>query len=1306
MLLPGRPQSTPQALCTGEWQRKRIVAYISGTSIIILGGVDKLIQTIYLEHRLEAIAFDENTGKIAVCAKGKVYVFRPNGRAEGYLKWSLQTQIALDSSDGAVTTLSWGASEELLVGSNSLTLWSTAFANDTADVRLLWRQRLANPTKLALVSSDASLAASVAEHDRLVKIWRKISIGGDDNQADYSYLPHPRAVVWMQWRQPVHPEETADNVLYTITKDQVLRVWAPVYPHDAHLLQLWTTVDLRESIPRYLDEPKDDVHHALIVDSRVFRRATEQAVATAGESDREREALQRLVEVANRSPEVVVVFDSHGRMSAWGLENVGCKSRKTTDMFSIVHAEKSGVHCGRSEVRFAAFAGGEGLVVLMHSFDGRICWMETRLDTFLDPTPDGVRFGLKGIWTGHNNAIQSLVRTADGTSMLSSTETNKHILWTKTTIAGMDTLRRKSILQPPNKVERAVILDGGSNVMTLHTNHVILWDTAHGASTEMARCSFTSNGKMLCLLLLPEVVDSPPVYRVVAIDEEMTGIAWEVTLPIKSHSKRNGTTNGNTPYLRELAKFDLGPRSGLLAIIPVDPVGWNAVLSENLDMFSREVATTISKSGLVRSWTVKVYKEDSALKWLATSTVETGILNPSLAKGNSIRKIALVDELRTEITIWDSKAAQLEYRQVSSDGTDDLIQDLDWTSTPQSQSILAVGYKRRVVLMCQLRYDYLNAGPAWALFREINIEAMTPHPIGDSLWLQDGGLVIGSGNQLFLYPRKIDGVDKVLDSLHLTSHKTKLDDIFDIVSELNGPLPTYHPQFLQQCILAGKSELVEEILIKLYKELRNYHEEIGLDTFLDLPIDRYIARDKPPVPVRRASSYSPFYDSAQDEDTDLTTFDETLAAKLCELLTTISIPHMTGPEQINLAAIVESVAQVKKHRRSIDEHGAQYLLFFRQYNLQRKAPMPEMSWREITWAFHSDSQEILIDLVNRNFQGRMLWNQARESGIFMWLRDTEAIKQQFEAIARNHYTRTDEKNPVDCSLHYLALKKKNVLLGLWRMARWHPEQAVTMKFLSNNFSEARWKTAALKNAYALMGKHRFEYAAAFFLLADSLKDAMAVIFTSLHDPQLAIAVARVYEGSDGPVLSNFLETKILPYAIAEGNRWLVSWTFWMLKRKDMAVRALLSPLDSLVPGIGGSRDPSSRLFLLFDPALIIFYKHIRERTTTTFKGAQEITPAMEWDFVITTARVYDRMGCDLLALDLVKNWEFLRAEKKKEVIRMGMRARRNSLMVMDAPPPQVAAISEQNEKDPQKWKEGLVKPPAAVWEEPDMSWAF
>jgi hypothetical protein len=82
-------------------------------------------------------------------------------------------------------------------------------------------------------------------------------------------------------------------------------------------------------------------------------------------------------------------------------------------------------------------------------------------------------------------------------------------------------------------------------------------------------------------------------------------------------------------------------------------------------------------------------------------------------------------------------------------------------------------------------------------------------------------------------------------------------------------------------------------------------------------------------------------------------------------------------------------------------------------------------------------------------------------------------RAQFEVVARNEYTRSEDKNPVDCSLLYLALRKKAVLQGLWRMASWNKEQVATQKLLANNFSDAKWKTAASKNAYALLSKRRF-----------------------------------------------------------------------------------------------------------------------------------------------------------------------------------------------------------------------------------------
>lgn len=225
---------------------------------------------------------------------------------------------------------------------------------------------------------------------------------------------------------------------------------------------------------------------------------------------------------------------------------------------------------------------------------------------------------------------------------------------------------------------------------------------------------------------------------------------------------------------------------------------------------------------------------------------------------------------------------------------------------------------------------------------------------------------------------------------------------------------------------------------------------------------------------------------------------------------------------------------------------------------------------------------------------------------------------------------------MDCTLFYIALKKKPVLVGLWRMATWSREQPATHRLLSNNFNEQRWKTAALKNAYALMGKRRFEYAASFFLLADHLQDAMNVLHNQLGDTQLAIAVGRVYGGDESPALLDFLREKILPQAARDGNRWLATWAFWLLNKRDFAVRCLVTPLSRLLspPETPNFR---SKSYLTDDPALVVLYQQLREKSLQTLRGASMVGMREEWEFVLHTAGLYERMGCDILALDLGKS---------------------------------------------------------------------
>lgn len=115
-------------------------------------------------------------------------------------------------------------------------------------------------------------------------------------------------------------------------------------------------------------------------------------------------------------------------------------------------------------------------------------------------------------------------------------------------------------------------------------------------------------------------------------------------------------------------------------------------------------------------------------------------------------------------------------------------------------------------------------------------------------------------------------------------------------------------------------------------------------------------------------------------------------------------------------------------------------------------------------------------------------------------------------------------------------------------------------------------------------------------------------------------------------------------------------------------------------------------------------------------------PREEWEFVIRNARLYDRMGCDFLALDLVRHWEFLGELPTQDALKPNtslemdengvdyrkLLRRRSSLVVADMPVRradvlQKPAVSEiapggKPKKEEQKPKP---KPPPTVFHEPD-----
>lgn len=1228
------------------------------------------------------------------------------------------------------TALSWGSSEELLVGGSSLVLWSRSESDRPSEI---WSEKLSSPARLALFSPDAGLIASVGNYDRLVKIWRRLSFEADNVRFDASYLPHPTAVTNLHWRKPWHAEQNLDNLLYTICADNNIRIWSHSDSYALSTMELLNVIDMNASIqPRRPSVGSmSDRRYGFIVDSRDFSMATEKAVQN-GPSNGSDHALEHLIEIATRSPEICVVLDGRGHMSAWGLENAGFKNKKPASMFNIAHVEGMNISFGKwsnsdeDYAQFCVFAGGStesSLTFLVHYYDGRINWFDAQITQLFDAAPVEKRVHFRASWSGHDAPVRHISRSVRGSTAMSRTDDNHGIIWHEKAGETGPVLTRQSSLESEDHIRRSCVIAEGRFVVNLHHARISLWDTQSLRARELASCNFSVESKPLCILELPSEQSS--VYMAI-VCADTTGVVWQLDLPI-SQEEDSLLTNGHRSIVRHFCDFKIDLSEPLAFMTPVDPAGSQVQASSYLDIFAPDIALLFSADGTLNMFTARIDHVKQRVEWLATSTVDTGITNLSLASASSIRKAAVVDQVRTRLTIWDTSGAQLEFEERFSET--EAIQDLDWTSTPDDQSILAIGFPHRVLLLSQLRYNYLNKRPAWCAIHEIQIRGLSAHPIGDSCWLGNGHLIVGAGNQLFVYDKKVEVLDQALSELRLPSKRTRTMDLFQIVRQLNGSLPVFHPQFLGQCVLSGKMDLVHKILLTLLQKLKFWVEGDDIPSVLDLPLDLFFTEVEPlskATSKEMRSSYAEF--AVEEEEQSVT---EAVARTLNENLSKVTLSQISSREQFYLADIVECVASVEKHRRSLDDNAARYLLFFRQHLLRKNQALDErvnISWREIVWAFHSDSQDILIDLVSRSYHGKMLWEHARESGMFMWLMDINALRAQLEIIARNEYTKREDRSPVNCSLYYLALRKKSVLQGLWRMC-YSPEQAATLKLLANNFSDHRWKITARKNAYALLSKRRFQYAAAFFLLGDAVTDAINVCVNQLNDMQLAITIARAYGGDDSPILHDLILDKVLPEAAETGNRWMANWAFWIINRRAKAVRSLISPIHTLLedsPASPKSESPArnslqAKSYLSNDPALVVLYRHIREKTVQTLKGALMINPREEWNFIVQNARLYSRMGCDLLALDLTRNWEFL-LPSPPPAKRLSMDAnalddprkflrRRSSLVVDDiqhalgnirAAQSVEATIWEDPFKMP-KATDGAKKPPPTVFEEPEAS---
>ncbi|GMT07275.1 hypothetical protein PENTCL1PPCAC_29449, partial [Pristionchus entomophagus] len=356
---------------------------------------------------------------------------------------------------------------------------------------------------------------------------------------------------------------------------------------------------------------------------------------------------------------------------------------------------------------------------------------------------------------------------------------------------------------------------------------------------------------------------------------------------------------------------------------------------------------------------------------------------------------------------------------------------------------------------------------------------------------------------------------------------------------------------------------------------------------------------------------------------------------------------------------------------TIDECGLRFLMAMKQHEYlllclpikqRQQLRLKGLSSAHVIWATHSDTENELLNAVPAMQKTNFVWDDLRGIGAAWWLKTPASLRICVEKLAKSAFQL--KQDPLDAALFYLALRKKNVLTHLFKTS----SNQQMMDFFQQDFSTDHWKKAAQKNAFVLMSKQRFQHAAAFFLLAGSLKDALQTILAKLNDIQLAMVVLRLYETDTEAMNQHMREMlcrEILDQTVeqfedsrgrleddtalhkdAHQDPFVRSMAYWVLKDYSRAAHTLVVEANSL--HVSSQADVSlSNIFNFYS----FLRKHpllIRQRLTDAGVqvGSTEkfLAVARRLEVLITpperrlyfrTAGQHMALGCPMLALDVL-----------------------------------------------------------------------
>ncbi|KAJ1954623.1 regulator of (H+)-ATPase in vacuolar membrane [Linderina pennispora] len=682
--------------------------------------------------------------------------------------------------------------------------------------------------------------------------------------------------------------------------------------------------------------------------------------------------------------------------------------------------------------------------------------------------------------------------------------------------------------------------------------------------------------------------------------------------------------------LKQAARFDRASR--------VMPVAHPFFSRDNI------MVTFDTDSGHMRIWGIRTSPK---FRWFCSKKHHLPKMEAAMIRYNSIDKAAIVsvnEDGSQVITIWVFSSASrashyLPAGTIYPHSKDDKVCEIRWYLTEYAQSYLGIQWADRIDIYCQER----NLDNAWLCISTIHAsEFGSDTTIGSFSFTAAGEPTFSIGRKLIVYSERLPDGKR----------------ISEVAYEEHGELPYIHPSVLTELMSWGQMSAVKSLLAQLYDYIRE--RDIDPKSKAQLPsisLQDLIAPDDTQPSSQsngtasKASSvrarYSVLFNSGLDDKidagssaaSDFAGFNREKADYIVEKLAEMKLPGISPLDQARLMSIVSTLAVSSAKDQPLDGMGTRYLIKLQLLELENKRlrtrQPSDLAYRELNWAMHSNSQAILLQICLQQHApaSGMTWEDARRMGIFLWLNDISSVQEEVEKMARNIFIATG-RDPTQCGIFFLALKKPRLLLGLWRTAHTHPEQSKMLSFLSNDFAVQKWKTAAAKNAYVLLSRQRYLDAATFFLLSGKLVDAATVCVVQLKDIQLAVTICRCYEGDNGPVLRSILWNHVLPAALSCSDRWLASLVFGHMHKYDLVLRALTDSLPKLAVELEIETTPSTNASMSeLDTELLMLY-----RSMINYSAHYRAPLVTQAELIAQTITIFECLGLPVMSLVVLEWW--------------------------------------------------------------------